>query len=98
MSMYSACPLPFDAPDEEGEAGTSPAVGVGGWAPTPPDDHDGRDGPVRGRRVFSPEAEEWGRVQAERAPRWSAEKRRRVAALLGLVLPEDAPGGMRRAG
>jgi hypothetical protein len=48
--------------------------------------------------VFPAEVEEWGRVQAARAPRWSAEKRRRVAALLGLSLPEDAPGGNRRAG
>jgi hypothetical protein len=61
MSMYSACPLPFDVPDPDGEnkEGTSPAVGVGGWAPTPPDDHDGNAGGQDQARVTVVTVE-WG--------------------------------------
>lgn len=32
----------------------------------------------------SPEAREWGRRQAARAPRWSEEKWNRVAVILGV--------------
>ncbi|KPM55361.1 hypothetical protein ACG83_08200 [Frankia sp. R43] len=69
-------------------------VRVGGRAA----DHPRSTGPVTRRRRRSTSgdsrlavlsAEEWGRVQAAKAPVWSAEKRRRVAALLGLVLAED---------
>ncbi|MEX5712984.1 hypothetical protein AB1484_33215 [Parafrankia sp. FMc6] len=42
--------------------------------------------------MFSDSAEEWGRRQALAAPVWSREKRRRVAALLGLVLADDRGG------
>jgi hypothetical protein len=31
---------------------------------------------------------QWGQTQATRAPRWSPDKRRRMAVLLGWVLPE----------
>ncbi|CAO5247091.1 conserved hypothetical protein [Frankia sp. AgKG'84/4] len=40
----------------------------------------GGDGPVLS-------AEEWGRVQAARAPAWSANQRARAAAMFGLTLP-----------
>jgi hypothetical protein len=36
-------------------------------------------------------AREWGRIQAAKAPRFSAERRRRIAALLGLTLPPEPP-------
>ncbi|OFB39936.1 hypothetical protein Manayef4_19795 [Frankia sp. CgMI4] len=64
-------------------------VRVGGRAGTRPVPVPGS---ARSRRVFSDAAEEWGRRQALAAPVWSREKRRRVAALLGLVLADD-PGG-----
>ncbi|CAI7974788.1 conserved hypothetical protein [Frankia sp. Hr75.2] len=81
-------PVPVVVP-----AGTEPAHATGvrvvGWAATRPVP---APGPARSRRVFSDSAEEWGRRQALAAPVWSREKRRRVAALLGLVLADDRGG------
>lgn len=39
----------------------------------------------------SPEIEEWARAQVEKAPAWSAEKCRRIGALLGLELIPEQP-------
>ncbi|MCK9893363.1 hypothetical protein [Frankia sp. AgB32] len=70
-----------------------PTVGVGGRATSvpvvasraePPSTNDNWSG---GRRL-SADAVAWGLDQAAKAPAWSTEKRRRVAALLGLVLAD----------
>lgn len=68
------------------------AVGVGGraavtGASASRSDTAAVDDRPAGSRL-SAEAIAWGRVQAAKAPVWSVEKRRRVAALLGLVLAE----------
>jgi hypothetical protein len=66
------------------------------------------DGRVGQRRADTPadsaeSAVEWGRRQAAQAPRWSADKRRRMAVLLGLTLPDwcesdDEPDADARGG
>ncbi|ORT47435.1 hypothetical protein KBI5_19780 [Frankia sp. KB5] len=71
-------------------------AGVGGWAaehprPTAPVTRLGRRA-ASGRRVV-PSAEEWGRVQAERAPRWTHAQRAHAAGMFGLVLPSNAAEG-----
>lgn len=70
-------------------------LGVGGRAaehprPTVPMTPLRRRSASGSPRHTVPSAQEWGRAQAAKAPAWSVEKRRRVAALLGLVLAEDA--------
>ncbi|GII02300.1 hypothetical protein [Planobispora takensis] len=37
------------------------------------------------------QAQEWGRRQAARSPKWTADKWRRVATVLGVEIRRDAP-------
>ncbi|ABD13473.1 hypothetical protein ThrDRAFT_03952 [Frankia casuarinae] len=82
----STVPTPVAAGGLPGKPTTVRAGGRAGTRPVPV------PGAARSRRVFSATAEEWGRRQALAAPVWSREKRRRVAALLGLVLADDRGG------
>ncbi len=53
-----------------------------------PDPVGGRVGHPGGENAVQ-SATQWGRRQAARAPQWSPEKRRRMAVLLGLGLPDS---------
>jgi hypothetical protein len=54
----------------------------------PPDPAGGRVGRASHEEAVD-SAAQWGRLQAARAPRWSPGRRRRMAVLLGLALPES---------
>ncbi len=81
------------------------AVAVGDRTQQSAAGHPDRAAPSTPKQMDdSPEAAavQWGRAQAARAPRWSADKRRRIAVLLGLVLPAKSgpdrePGAGRRS-
>jgi len=75
----------------------SSGAGPGASGGRSPDDSSaGRRRRAAVRRVPSPE--EWGRAQAERAPRWTPEQRAHAAVLFGLAPPDPGPSGLGNAG
>lgn len=86
--------MPFDDEPDEVVSSAGPAPGGCGPVGLPvavigTDGSAEELGPVGGaaarRRV--PSAQEWGRVQAQRAPRWTVAQRERAAGLFGLRRP-----------
>ncbi|KEZ35631.1 hypothetical protein CEDDRAFT_03066 [Frankia sp. CeD] len=83
-----------------GKAVTPRPVGVGGRAAGQPSATPGHNGqrsngfvpPCKGVRRGIPSPDEWGRVQAAHAPRWSARQRAHAAAMFGLVFPPSGDG------
>lgn len=85
--------------------GPQQAAGTGPGVPVEPpaavgtdslpngDSRCGAGGRRAGGRAAVPSPEEWGREQAARAPRWSAQQRAHAAGLFGLARP--GPGGGR---